>query len=322
MNISPAAIALNIAAFKSQAMSSLVSSSLDTGNDDLSALLNPFSDPDGVSSTDPLSWLSVSRSVAGNLNLPGAAGTADWFGSAVSGSVAGVSATAGRNMELTDPESAYKMMSVINAAEVSYKARFSELSQMKVHVSQMEDAGVSLGSLTTSTGNDRIEAQLQDFVTQYNNWIQRFDPDMQNGGILAGTQAAQVSRFELKQQIENIFYGVKDGVHGLGDLGVTIDPNTRLASLDVTRLKSVLAGNKPGAVSALQEFGANFAKSANLVNSGGNFIPNQLDNLSRAIHFIDDNEASLREEFGTGSMAKPTGLVAQALAAYNQIYGF
>ena len=320
MNISAAAIAHNIAAFKSQAMSALVSSSFDASDDDLSALLNPFSDSGGVSSADPSSWLSVSRSVAGNLNLPGAAGTADWFGSAVSGSVAGVSA-AGRNMALADPESAYKMMSVINAAEVSYKARFSELSQMKGHVSQMEDAGESLGSVTTSTGNDRIEAQLQDFVTQYNSWIQRFDPDMQNGGILAGTQAAQVSRFELKQQVENIFHGVKDGVHGLGDLGVTIDPNTRLASLDVARLKSVLAGNKQGAVSALQEFGANFAKSANLVNSGGNFIPNQLDNLSRAIHFIDDNEASLREEFGTGSLAKPTGLVAQALAAYNQTYG-
>ena len=295
MNISPANIALSIATFRSQALGSLVGSAFDAKNDVFSALANPFSAANKTS-TDPLSWLTASNSVTGV-------------------------APAGRNMALADPESAYQMMSVINNADVDYKAQFSELSQMKSYVSQMQDTGQNLGNITPSTGNDGIASQLQGFVTQYNSWVQRFDPDMQNGGILAGTQAAQVSRFELDQSIENIFNGAKDGVHGLKDLGIAIDPNSGLASLDTAKLESMLAGNKQGTVNTLQEFSANFAKSASLLNSGGNFIPSQLDNLSRAIHFIADNETSLRAEFGSGSVAKPTGQVAQALAAYNRTYG-
>lgn len=294
MNISPASIALNMATFRSQALGSLMSSAADSGKGAFSALVNPFlAANDG--STDPLSWLTASSDVAGV-------------------------AAPGRNMALVDPESAYRMMSVINQADVDYKAQYSELSQMKAYVAQMQDAGQSLGNITSATGNDAIASQLQGFVAQYNGWIQRFDPDMQNGGMLASTQAAQVSRYELGQSIANIFNGAKAGVHGLKDLGIAIDPNTKLASLDTAKLESVLAGNKQGAVGTLQEFSANFAKSANLLNSGGNFIPNQLDNLNRAIHYIADNEASLQAEFGSGDAAKPTGLIAQALAAYNRTY--
>jgi hypothetical protein len=82
-----------------------------------------------------------------------------------------------------------------------------------------------------------------------------------------------------------------------------------------------LATNKQGVVDTVHEFSANFTKSASLLNSDDNFIVKQLDNLNRAIHFIADNNASLRAEFGTGNTAKPTGQVAQALSAYNQIYG-
>ncbi|BCB26390.1 hypothetical protein SKTS_12760 [Sulfurimicrobium lacus] len=294
MNISPASIALNLATFRSQALGTLMSSAPDSGKDAFAALMNQFSTANDVS-TDPLSWL------------------------AANGSVAGVAAP-GRNMALVDPESAFRMMSVINQADVDYKARFAELSEMKAYVAQMQDAGQSLGNITPATGNDSIASQLQGFVAQYNGWVQRFDPDMQNGGILAGTQAAQVSRYELGQSIANIFNGAKDGVHGLRDLGVSIDRNTGLATLDTAKLDAILAGNKQGAVDALQEFSANFAKSANLLNSGGNFIPNQLDNLNRAIHYIADNESSLQAEFGSGDAPKATGLVAQALAAYNRTY--
>lgn len=257
--------------------------------------------------TDPLSYAPLSLlTQSGNINQ--------------SGSIKG-SSPAGRNMALADPESAYKMMTVINNADVSYKAQFSELSQMKSSVFQMQDAGQGLGSIALSTGNDSIKLQLRDFVGQYNSWIQRFDSDIQQGGLLADTQAAQASQFELEQNINNHFFGAKDGVHGLSDLGITIDTRTRLATLDAAKLDSLLATNKQGVVNSVQEFSANFAKSASLLNSDGNFILKQLDNLGRAIHFIADNKASLQAEFGTGNAAKPVGQVAQALAAYNQTYG-
>ena len=224
-------------------------------------------------------------------------------------------------MALFDPESAYRMMTFINNEDVSFKAQFSELSQMESCVSQMQASAQSLCDIALPTGNDNIKSRLQDFVAQYNSWVQRFNPDVQQGGLLADTQAAKASRFELEQNINNRFFGIKDGVRGLGDIGITIDSNTKLASLDAATLDAMLATNKQGVVDAVQEFSANFAKSASLLNSEGNFILRQLDNLNRAIHYIADNKDSLQKEFGPGNTAKPTGQAAQALAAYNQTYG-
>jgi hypothetical protein len=301
MNISPISVSL----MKAQALSSLTSSAVGAKVDDswanMFSLLVSNGAPPAQSSSDPLALRSQ-----GGINQ--------------SGGIKGLSPT-GRNMGLPDPESAYKMMTIINNADVSYKAQFSEMSQMQSAVFQMQDAGQGLGGMVLSTGNDRIKAQLQDFLGQYNSFIQRFAPDIQPGGLLAGTQAAQASLFELEQNVNNRFFGIKVGVHGLSDLGFTIDTNSRLASLDTAKLDSLLATNKQGVVATMQEFSTNFSRSAMLLNSDGNMVLKQLDNLNRAIHFIADNKTSLQSEFGAGDAAKPVGQVAQALAAYNQKYG-
>lgn len=283
MNVSAASITLNIANFRSQALSSLMSSSADFG-----------------------SIFASASEASSAVDLPGAAGASP------------LSST-GRNMSLFDPESAFNMMSVINNDDVTYKAQFSELSQMGSYVSQMQGVGQGLAGITATTGNDDIKTQLRAFVSSYNDWVRRFDADMQQGGLLADTQAAQVSRYELDQSVENVFVGARDGLHGLKDLGIAIDPATKLASFDEAKLDALLASDKSAAVDALQEFGANFARSASLLNSAGNFIPNQLNNLSRAIHYIGDNLSSWQAEFGTGNAATPSGQVAQALAAYNKM---
>lgn len=301
MNISSASISL----MQAQVLGSLMNPAFGAKRDDswatvFSSLLIPNSAATSLPS-DPLSLLTQ--------------GSNAFLGD----SIKGLSLT-GRNMALADPESAYKMMTVINSKDVYYKAQFSELSQMKSYVFQMQEAGQDLSGIALSTSNDSIKSQLQEFAGQYNNWVQRFNPDIRQGGLLADTQAAEASRFELEQNINYRFFGVQDGVHGLGDLGITIDPNTRLASLDTFKLDSLLATNKQGVVNTVQEFSANFAKSASLLNSDGNFVLKQLDNLNRAIHYIADNKDSLQKEFGTGSAAKPAGEIARALAAYNQVY--
>jgi flagellar capping protein FliD len=286
--------ALTLANFRAQSLGALISSISGTGNarsftgiDALAsfqdAAANPLSSLANISSADALSAV-------------------------------------GRNPSLSDPESAYAMMSLINKADVAYKAQVSALGEMKTYVAGLQQHASSLGSIDTATDNGRIKSQLQDFASQYNGWVQRFDADMRSGGVLAGTRAAQVSRYELDQSIKNIFHGASDGLQGLRDLGFSIDPATGLATLDTARLDSVLTSNRLGAIHALQQFGANFAKSAELLGSAGNFIARQLDNLGRAIHYIDDNKPALQAEFGLGDPARPAGQVAQALAAYNQNY--
>lgn len=264
----------------------------------------------GTDSTDSSAGIdALLASLSASVNAAGQGGGAN-----------GLSAT-GRNTALYDPESAYDMMSVINDNDVNYKAQYSELSQMKTYLSELRQHGENLGDINLTTANDSIATRLQAFAGQYNDWVKRFAADMERGGLLTETQAAQVSRYELEQSIENIFNGTRDGLHGLGDLGLTIDPATDLAVVDSAKLESVLASNKQGAVNALQEFSANFARSAELLVSDGNLIPNRLDNLDRVIDYFADNKSSLQAEFGLGDTPKPSGQIARALAAYNRIFG-
>ena len=294
MDLSPASLIQNIALFKTQALGSLFGASDNTANDIFSSLLNQKIAGQGNASDASAMLASTSNST-------------------------GLSAN-GRNVSLFDPESAYKMMSLINNRDV-FKAQYSELGSMSAAVAQMQTAGQSLGNISANTSSDDIANGLQHFVDQYNNWRSTFNADVESGGLLNGTQAAEVSLYELEQSAKNTFFGAKDGVHGLGDLGISINANTHMASFDPTKLQATLASNPQGAVNAIQDFSTNFAKSAELLNSTDNFLPNQLANLNRAIHYIDDNKTALTKEFGSGDAAHPTGKVAQALAAYKQTYG-
>ena len=291
-------LALRMAGAKSQSINILLGSALggnkaSSGSDFLTRLSGAQSGSQ-LGATDPLSLLGLSTTTQGL-------------------------SPSGRNLSLFDPESAYRMMSVINTKDVTYKAQFSELSEMETLVSGMQQAGQALGGVSALMDNEAIESQLQAFAAKYNDWVTRFDGTVKNNGLLAGTQAAEISLYELEQSVKNIFNGAKDGFHGMRDLGLNIDPNTKLATLDTSQLFAALGTNKTGAINALHEFGANFAKSAELLNSANNFIPNRLGNLDRVIDYITDHRSSLQAEFGLGDPAKPSAQVAKALAAYNQI---
>jgi hypothetical protein len=286
---------LRMAALQAQSVNSLIGSVFSGGKTSSSLDFLTGANKTASATSDPFSLLGISTSVQG------------------------LSAS-GRNLSLFDPESAYRMMSVINNKDVTYKAQFSELSAMKTSVSTMQQAGQALGKVSESMDNEAIKTELQTFAGQYNEWIKRFDGTVKSDGLLAGTQAAEISLYELEQSVENIFNGAKNGFHGLRDLGLSIDQTTNLASLDTTKLDATLANNKNGVISTIHEFSANFAKSAALLNSANNFIPNRLANLDRVIDYITDNKPALQAEFGLGDPARPSAPIAKALAAYNQIF--
>lgn len=277
-----------LADFKSQAMDVLLNGTSGTGGSDISSLFGKGNNTSGT------------------------------FDALLAN--AGLSA-GGRNTALFDPESAYSMMTDINRKDVLYKAEFAEMTDMKEYVAAMQQEAGKLGTIDSSNSADDIRSRLQAFADAYNGWIDRFDEVLANGGLLAGTHAATVSQWELEKSIESIFNGAGSGVRGMGALGLEIDPVTNMASIDTTRLDAVLAGNMNGAVNAIQEFSGNFAKSAELLNSEGNFIPNRMNNLARVIDYIDTNKASLQMEFGLGDTARPSGEVARALAAYQAMRG-
>lgn len=239
--------------------------------------------------------------------LPGAAGAGSFV--------------AGRNPLLADPESAYRMMTEINRREVAYQAEYAEMREMGSEVAALRGAADRLATLDETSSDTAIAAGIDDFVAAYNAWIDRFDEALAADGLLAGTQAATVAQWELEKSIESIFHGAAGGVRGMTALGIVIDPVSNRASLDRQQLAGVLAGNRSGAVGAIDDFAANFARSAELLNSDGNFIANRLANLSRVIDYIDRNKAALQMEFGLGDAARPNTEVARALAAYRAMGG-
>lgn len=267
-------IALQIAGFQAQTMGSLINSAFATGT------------KDGATGVEAL--LTTLNAAAARPASP-----------TLEQTIAGLSPT-GRSNALFAPEPAYQMMSFINTREVEFQTQFAELGQMGSAVADMQQNARNLAGIDGASANANIKARLQTFAEQYNDWVRRFDAAMQEGGVLADVQAAQVARHELAQSIGSIFNGARQGVQGLGDLGLTVDPVSRLATLDDTRLDAALASNKEGSALAVQEFSANFARSAELLNTDGNFIKNRLDNLGRAIAYIGDNKPALQAEFGLG----------------------
>lgn len=252
---------------------------------------------------------------------PGSTNALAASGTAASEAVAqapGLSPT-GRNLALFDPESAYRMMTLINQKEVAFKAEFSEMHAMGAHLANLRQGGAALADVAPAADTAALRERLAAFVAEYNDWVRRFDDAMQTGGALAGTQAARVARYELMRSIDNPFFGAADGFRGMAALGLTIDPVSKLAVLDLPKLDAALASQTEGAVRTVQEFGRNFARSAELLVSEGNFVTRRLGNLDRVIRYLDEHKALLQAEFGMGDPARPTAAVAQAVSAYQTI---
>ncbi len=226
----------------------------------------------------------------------------------------------GRNLGLRDPEAAYSMMTKINRWEVDFKAQYAELDAMRTGLEHMEAVGGALAGIEAGDADAAITQRLQSFVDEYNAWEDRFDDAVAQGGVLDDVQAAEVALHALEVSLSSIFHGAAEGVRGLGELGIAIDPVTKQASLDTSKLETTLASNRAGAMAAIDAFSAHFAKSADLLNAEDNFMAHALDNRSRAIAYIADNHAGWQQEFGTGQAAEPTGATAQALAAYEGMF--
>lgn len=291
-----ASLALRLAEGRSESFSAFLGAlSSDKGGDALSALLGQF-----AGKTD---------AAGGAMSIPESSG-------------GGLSAS-GRNLSLFDPESAYRMMTEINRRDQVYKAQFFELNEMKQGLGEMQAAGEGLADrvagMAAAADGTALTEELTAFVGQYNEWVGRFGDSVGAGGLLAGTQAAEVSLRALRQSIENPFHGAAGGIDGMADIGLEIDARTGRAALDGERLRAALSSNPEGVLAAVGELGEHFARSAGLLVSENNFIPNRLQNLDRAIDFIADNQSSLQAEFGLGDAPRTSAQVTRAVAAYERM---
>ncbi len=210
------------------------------------------------------------------------------------------------------------MVTVLNRVEVTFKAQFAELGELRASLVTDQGAAQQLKTLGAASSDADIKAALDDFVASYNAGVVRFAPDVAQGGVLDGSWEATRARFATERDISYVLNGSEVGLKGgLAALGVTTDPATGLAAVDHAQLDTALAKNKGNVVAALASFGATFVTTVDTLNAAGHAQVRQMGNLERAVHWIDDNKADVEKEFGPGAAATPDDAFAKAAARYD-----
>jgi hypothetical protein len=292
MSTSPfnaSSLSLNINQFKTQALQSLFS--FDASPDAL-GLLSPASDTSDI----------FEKMFAAAKNAPSATSTTP------------------SGLDALQPFSypGQNVVTVINRVDVSFKAQFSELSQLKSTLAHEQDSAQQLATIDEHTSSADIKSKLTDFIATYNAGVNRFAPVVAAGGVLEGSQEAGRARFATRRDISDPLIGAVDGLRGgMSALGIAVDPRTGLASIDEAQLDAVLAKDTDADMHTIVDFAKTFMQTTAMLNSKGNQQDNQLANLDRAIHWIADNRVSVEKEFGPGEAARPNAAFAKAAAAYS-----
>jgi len=212
------------------------------------------------------------------------------------------------------------MVTVLNRVEVTFKAQHSELGELAKSLLQDEGAAQKIDRLDAQSSGADIKAALDEFVQTYNAGVNRFASDVAKGGVLEGSWEAERARFATQREIGNILTGAEAGLKGgLATLGIGVDPKTGLASIDGAQLDAALAHNKGLVVGALDDFAASFVATVDSLTASDHAQSRQMDNLERAVHWIDANKAAVQQEFGAGTAATPNAAFAKAAAQYDDI---
>ncbi|PWF48596.1 hypothetical protein [Massilia glaciei] len=312
MPISPinaAALSVNLAQFKGQALASLFNTAAQGRSPPPAA--GGFGEgalPDRFSGT-----------------LPAPAGGADFRGvldrySALFTALGLPTPTTPTGLDSSRPFSqpGQNMVTVLNRVEVSFKAQFSELAQMRTSLALQQDAARQLTGVDAHTPNAQLKGALDNFVASYNGGVERFSPELAAGGILEGSWEAARARFATARDIGHILNGHGAGVRGgLATLGISTDPKTGMAAVDHAKLDAALADNKAGHAAAITDFATAFVGTVDSLTATGHAQQRQMANLERAVHWIDANKAAVQKEFGPGAAATPNAAFARAAARYD-----
>ncbi len=288
-SVNAASLALHLHQFKTQALHSLLSFD---------------------SSSDAAGLFSAVPDTGGRFD--------QWLGAAQH-AVASATSSMPSGLDAMQPFSrpGQNVVTVINRVDISFKAQFAALSELKSTLAQAQASAQDLTDIDGQTPDAQIKSRLLDFVATYNAGVERFAPAVAPGGVLEGSQEAARARFSTRRDIADPLIGAADGLRGgMSALGISVDPRTGLASIDEAQLDAVLARDTDADVYTIVDFAQTFMRTTAMLNSKGNQQDNQLTNLDRAIHWIADNRVSVETEFGPGEAARPNPAFAKAAAAY------
>ncbi|WP_426102149.1 hypothetical protein [Massilia sp. TSP1-1-2] len=212
------------------------------------------------------------------------------------------------------------MVTVLNRVEVTFKAQFSELGEMRHSLVSEQAAAKQLGALGPGSSAADIKAELTRFVSSYNAGVNRFAPAVDKGGILEGSWEAGRARFATRRDIGYSLNGADVGIKGdLAQLGITTDPKTGLAAIDDARLDGALTRDRGHVLASVTAFANTFVTTVDFLNAKDHGQQRQMANLDRAVHWIGEHKAAVQKEFGAGAAATPNAAFAKAAAHYDEM---
>jgi hypothetical protein len=212
------------------------------------------------------------------------------------------------------------MVTVLNRVEVTFKAQFSELGEMRHSLLDEQAAARRLAGLADDSSGADIKAGLAHFVDSYNAGVNRFAPAVDKGGVLEGSWEAARARFATQRDIGNVLNGSEAGIKGdLAKLGITTDPKTGLAVIDQAKLDAALDQDQAHVLGAVKAFAITFVTTVDYLNDKDHAQQRQMANLDRAVHWIDDHRDDVQKEFGPGKAATPNEAFAKAAANYDRM---
>lgn len=325
MPISPldlSSLSSSLAQFKGQALTSLfnrTAPSWQAGQLTGTSADPHFFDRTGNALLDAASGLTAPDAVS---NIPQFGSVLDHFSASLRAASLPTSTTpTGLDASQSFSKPGQNMVTVLNRVEVTFKAQFSELGEMRTSLVHEQQAARGLRALNAQSSGAEITAALDNFVAAHNAGVSRFAPEVAAGGILEGSWEAQRALFATDRDIDYVLNGSEVGVKpgGLAVLGITTDPKTGLAAVDHAQLDAALAKDHGNAVAALTAFGNTFGTTVDFLNAADHAQSRQMANLDRAVHWIDANKADVQKEFGPGAAATPDDAFAKAAARYDQM---
>jgi hypothetical protein len=195
------------------------------------------------------------------------------------------------------------LLQAFNARETSYSKELSRLEGMQDDVADLSTTAKSLQTVTAdSSSSDDIKAALQNFVRQYNVWDTEFDADVATGGDLQDSQPANMARFSMLRDVNDIFNGQGNGGldNGMSALGIEVGTDGQIA-FDTTRFDQAMA-DKTAAVKTINNMAQSLSRDADSLVSDGTPLTNRIDRLEDALGFIDENKPSIEAQASAAAM--------------------
>lgn len=127
-------------------------------------------------------------------------------------------------------------------------------------------------SLTVSNDASAVKANVNKFVTEYNNLIKTFknlagfDASSKKGGVLAGDSGIRQIDSEIKRIISNPIPGLSSGFNSLSQLGIATQRDGTL-SVDGSKLDAAISSNFNDIVKLFAKFGTASDPNISMVSS-------------------------------------------------------